>query len=487
MSNLQEQFFRSVEIIADQKISQIKFDKTIECIIVSDLGADKGEYQAQYQDIIIPVYSNNNTVKYKNSDNVYISVPQGDFSNKKIIVGKKDDTGEEFLDIESIIEKVQTIGDNYIREPEISSFNLKPGTSQIKELAFRSEDFMADYKNKTNLLIGANIETNLLNEEGDFGLELDLTYKSGIRHRYRMSINSMTGNPYKLERQYQYKVFPLILDEVVSVNGMYLYCDGFANSVTSNFIKFTNVEVAYAKPKEVEGLDQFSSTIIAPQGTIFKNGAFNPNDYLTLEMSVRKVGKEFKPNAQYKWFFMDSTVNSPDVNNGWDSDGGLGWRLINTEVNDYSNTIAIEQSGRVLKVKADFIPNIETFKCVSIFGGETINYPDGTSQSYGVIKLESIESIVDQTDSVIILIDSTKGDLFKEEENVETTELVCKVMVGAEQMEADKFLYSWSTIGKDGSIKPLATLSTSEKLTVDVKNDIINTENYICEVFLKIK
>lgn len=482
--SIQESIFQAIDVIAEKKISEIKFDKTIECIITSDVNADKGEYSAQYQDIIINVFSNNNTVKYRKDDNVYVLIPQGDFSNKKTIVGKKDNSGEDFIDIVDLIDKVQTMGDNYVAEPEDAIFKFSTaGNNQLKELSFKSESFIKDYKNKLNLLIGASIYTDLNNEDGDFGIKLDLTYTSGVRHVYTMSMNSMTGNPYRLENRYQYKIFPLLLDDVVRVNGLYLYVKGFATPV-ANAVQFKNIEVSYAKPKDVEGLEQFEAEIQTPEGAIFKNGILTPQEFLPMNMTLKKVGKVFRPNATYKWFFMDSTVVDADVNNGWDADGGLGWRYIK-ETDTYGGTIAFENGGRTLNVYPGFVPNFETFKCIAIFGGEVIEYPDGSTQTFGIIKQEAIQSITDQTDAVNVIIDSSMGDVFKEEEDIETTVLTCKVMFGSDLVEPNKFLYSWSRLEKDGSVTPIAINQTSENLTVNVRNDIINIGNYICEVFLK--
>lgn len=484
MNNIQESIFQAIDVITEKRISEIKFDKTIDCIVTSDANSDKGEYEVKYQDIVFTAYSSNNTVKYKIDDNVYVLIPQGDFSVKKNIIGKRDGTGEEYLDIVQIIDKIQTVGGNYVNEPEGFSFAFSTsGNNELKELSFKNEEFIKDYKNKTNLLIGANISTNLYNEQGDYGLKLDITYKSGVRHSYTMSMNSMTGNPYKLEGGYQYKVFPLLLDEIETVNGMYLYAKGFSTPVT-NSISFKNIEVSYAKPKDVEGLDQFEAEILTPDGTMFKNGIVNEQDSLRLDMTLKKVGKVFKPSAVYKWFFMDSTVTTEDVNEGWDIDGGLGWRLI--KEGEYSeDMIKFEENGKILRVYPSFVPNIETFKCVAIFGGEKIEYPDGSTQTFGVLKQEDIVSIVDQTDAVNIIIESSRGDVFKEGDGVIDTELTCKVVFGAEVMDPSKFLYSWSKIDDNGDITPIAINQNSEKLTVNIKNDILNIENYICEVFLK--
>ena len=117
--------------------------------------SEDGVYHLKYQDIVFTAYSSNNTVKYKIDDNVYVLIPQGDFSAKKKKIGKRDGTGEEYLDIVQIIDKIQTVGGNYVNEPEGFSFAFSTsGNNELKELSFKNEEFIKDYKNKTNLLIG---------------------------------------------------------------------------------------------------------------------------------------------------------------------------------------------------------------------------------------------------------------------------------------------------------------------------------------------
>ena len=486
--NIQESIFQAMDIIADKKIGEIKFDKTIECLIENDSKADKGEYTAKFQDIIINVFSNSNTVKYKKGTNVYVLVPQGDFSNKKTIIGKVETSGEEFIDIDNILDKIETLGENYVSEPVDSEFTLKAGTDEKKVLSFRKERFIIDYKNKLNLLIGAIIKSDLPSEDGDFGMVLDLTYVNGVNHKYTVSLNSMTGNPYALNNNYQYKVFPLLLEEVATVNDMYLYISGFKGATQEQQVIFKGVEVSYVKPKEAENLGVFTARLHAEKGTVFKNGLINPEGELTLEMQLEKMGKKFKPNAFYKWFFSDSSVEEGNVQTGWDADGGKGWHLINMpkETRDSQiENMSVSEDGTTLTIKAGAVPNIETFKCVAIFGGEVVEYPDGEKQAMGVIKLSSIETITDQTDAVNVVIFSTKGDVFKPGDGIKSTELVCKVFVGLEERTSSDFLYSWGKVLPNGDIDYFKRLDPSEKLTVDNIDGIINTENYICEVYIK--
>ena len=494
MSNIQESIFKAIDVITDKKIGEIKFDKTIECIIENDAEADKGKYTARYQDIIINIFSNNNTVRYGHGTNVYVLVPQGDFSNKKTIIGKVENVGEEFISIDSILDKVETIGENYVAEPVVEPpFKLIPNGQDketLRELAFKNEKFIRDYKNKTNLLIGGIIKTNLPKIKGDFGIYLDLAYKSGVNHQYRVSVDSMVGNPYSLNKQYQFKVFPLLIGEVEEVRGMYLYVSGFKPQSSDGeqyYVEFNNIEVSFAKPKEAEDLGQFSAKLKAEKGTVFKNGIIDNKETLTLEMITEKLGKPFTPNAKYKWFYSDLTVQQGV--DGWDADGGDGWHLINPPKKEKEHQLtgmSLDEKEKVLTITPVAVPNIETFKCIAIFGGEKITFPDDTEQTMGVIKVEANETILDQSDPVNVVIFSTKGDVFKPSEGKQPTELICKVYSGLNESDPRKYLYSWGKKLANGNIQPIGTpLGTSEKLTIEDVNGIINTESYVCEVYVK--
>ena len=56
MNNIQEALFQTIETITMGKLSQIKFDKTIEAIVVSDEKANLGEYELKYQDLLFTGY-----------------------------------------------------------------------------------------------------------------------------------------------------------------------------------------------------------------------------------------------------------------------------------------------------------------------------------------------------------------------------------------------------------------------------------------------
>ena len=83
-----------MSIVSNSIIQKYHYDKTIEAKIVSVAQKDKGIYKVSYEDGKFDAYSSNNT-PYHEGEIVYVTVPQGDFSKQKYIVGRKVDDKDE--------------------------------------------------------------------------------------------------------------------------------------------------------------------------------------------------------------------------------------------------------------------------------------------------------------------------------------------------------------------------------------------------------
>lgn len=89
--NLQEQICEAVQVVAQQEISKISFDKTIVGTIIDDSTASQGYYWVISNKLKFKAYSDN---KYYKNNEVQILIPNNDYSNKKIIIGLNADTSE---------------------------------------------------------------------------------------------------------------------------------------------------------------------------------------------------------------------------------------------------------------------------------------------------------------------------------------------------------------------------------------------------------
>lgn len=88
MSELEKKVCQAIEIIADKKVQELQFNKTIKATIIDCLDLATGEYSARYQDSIINCFSSDpQTLFYKNGTAVYISVPSNNLSERKVIQG----------------------------------------------------------------------------------------------------------------------------------------------------------------------------------------------------------------------------------------------------------------------------------------------------------------------------------------------------------------------------------------------------------------
>ena len=87
MSEVSEALFQAVGILIDKKIQAISFDQTIKAEIIDDTNASEGEYLVDNGSSKFFAYSNE--VKYKNKDAVLVTIPEGDYSNQKMIIGKQ--------------------------------------------------------------------------------------------------------------------------------------------------------------------------------------------------------------------------------------------------------------------------------------------------------------------------------------------------------------------------------------------------------------
>lgn len=106
MTDIVEPVLEAAEIIAKKLISEVRFDQTVKATIVNDSNASRGEYLVSTGNATFTAYCADD--KYKKDDAVLVTIPEGDYKNQKIIVGKQVD------ETNSVIHKLspfQTITD----------------------------------------------------------------------------------------------------------------------------------------------------------------------------------------------------------------------------------------------------------------------------------------------------------------------------------------------------------------------------------------
>lgn len=82
-----EAFYDMINGIARQQVQATPMDLTIDATISKLYNVDTGEYKVEYQGNIFSAFVSNPEVTYNVGERVYVLVPQGDFSTKKVILG----------------------------------------------------------------------------------------------------------------------------------------------------------------------------------------------------------------------------------------------------------------------------------------------------------------------------------------------------------------------------------------------------------------
>jgi hypothetical protein len=147
---------------------------------------------------------------YKEKDIVFVSVPMSDFSNKKIIVGKKSRYASELKNILLDRERVNLVGlPIHQIYPSLSDITQEQGIyGSIAENGFmkvfsptesKDSEFQGYAKGKTALMISAKFKTNWYCNTvlgGNYGIVIMFETKdSNQTLAYVLDINKMTGDP----------------------------------------------------------------------------------------------------------------------------------------------------------------------------------------------------------------------------------------------------------------------------------------------------
>lgn len=272
MADYAETLLQAVEILINKKIEEVKFDETINATVVDDSKADNGEYIVETEGAKFTAYSTE--VKYKVNDSVLVTIPQGNYENQKIIVGKRVNNLDTPLVYQSPLEKIVNLTTNLIegapshienneivQEPELAlwandnsatrflwdvddrefqptgktpwwSWSIPTATSNNNEEADIWNSKIYGYQNYTRIGLQAQFSTWLgqyLTTKGNYGLALVVTFafeNQNFKKTLILDSDEFFGDVYDYETYFtQTKVFDLseYADLNITITGLDLY------------------------------------------------------------------------------------------------------------------------------------------------------------------------------------------------------------------------------------------------------------------------
>lgn len=214
------------------------------------------------------------------------------------------------------------------------------------------------------------------------------------------------------------------------------------------------------------------------KGNTFYN---NQPSSLTVNADLYKGNALSGGNKQFKFFYADSSVSATN-SAGYDADGGIGWHLCSSTTTGQTPNVeptANTTAQGVLTVTPDKITNSQTFKVVCI------DKVGGTNGQ----KATGVATILDFSDPIVVVIESTAGSTFKNSSG--STTLKARLYRKGEELDADgaskTYTYKWSRRDKNGALDANFggtgnQYKTGKSIAVSA-SDVRDKATFFCEVF----
>lgn len=404
-----QKILEAMDIIAQSKINSISFDKTITCTITNDEKRKEGEYEVSNGISKFKAYSQDNS--YRKDDVVYVTIPEGNYDNQKMIIGKKTDEdikpyvfqmpfdtifdmtgnlaaadGQQPLETGALLANDVQVNDN--GEPiliEGKPVKIEGGTTVHLGTLGESEEKKLNFSNYTRLGIKADFKTWVAEAvQGSYGLRLKITTeapnavpdKEGKQengetttttHTLTFNVSDMYGNPYNYETFYsQEKVFNISEFDKITKIEIYFYQNGDFYDKQGNLI--SAVDAFQNRLWENLYVDNLYlclgydiNTLTEDYVEIFTQDS---NDYARSTVAtetVEDVNAKNKKTIQTRWVHINDEGTPVDMSKSDDTNYQIRWyryRIGAAAADSYSGVYweqsdAISSSG----MSCEFIPD----------------------------------------------------------------------------------------------------------------------------------
>lgn len=376
VNSYQDKLLEAMSIVSSQLISSIPYDKTITCTIIDDSKKSTGEYRVTTGDATFEAYSSDTSLK--KDDVVYVTIPEGNYDNQKIIQGKKTSQNEKPFVFITPFDTMLDLTNDLIANESVDGFTHNTKSSLIanngyitKEVQIEvdgeqvTKEIIKEEKVQTKRICHLDLrELNLTGysrlglkanfmswlptaQKGSYGLKitiidnlktttLDDHSVDEVQQTKIMLLDAsdMYGNPYNFENYYsQEKVFPIT--ELNTITDIIIDFYQIAGSFYDNKNEILTLQDAIENT-ETEG--QISYT------TNFGDNLFVDNIQVSLGYDVSEITGEYivpviNDSMTYSEY-RESEKNKKEIDLRW--------------VHQF------ESGPRVVKPNEDFDPEKET-------------------------------------------------------------------------------------------------------------------------------
>ena len=365
-NEFQNSIFKAIDTLLDKRVENLALDKTITATIDMCVNMIDNIYTINYQGGKTYAYAQAGAT-YTKDQEVYVLVPEGNFTKKKIIMGvastiSKDNSS---ANISSVISDYNIIGGNLLNDKKLrqglhsymkyDGIELYDHAKPVDEnlIDVKLDDLEVYLKDADAITIRAAFNTADLPKEhrqsqkGNFGIVFNMLFKDASSYplddnevndknlsqytknvAYVLDTSNMTGNPFVyMNDTVQYETYPFDSDNFIRIESIYAFCQDFVKQDNDEMLKVYGADI-FIKNFELFGLKQITSEqdgyrlrISTPKGSIFKDEY--PAQYiLDVKAELSKDGVVID-GASYHWFREDARVDRTSAH--FNSLGGAGW------------------------------------------------------------------------------------------------------------------------------------------------------------------
>lgn len=269
-----ENLFKAIDIITAERLSNLGYDKTIKATITDDSQSAQGRYTLTDGSSSFDASCDPATI-YKKDMMVYVIIPEGNWDNEKLIVGKYSNKGDNYYNYANPSDDFLDVTHNLISDVNAQSL-LANDTSRPYVQVWSCDG--VEYKGYNRLALKGNFRTWLSSLDvmkGTYGLVLYVVSKESLydtgdferTYKFNLFTSDMYGDPFNFETYYlQEKVFDI---------------SGLSNIIHMELLLVQNSDFYNVENNLVEYKDA--------SGEVFPDNIFVQNPYISLGYDLNDV------------------------------------------------------------------------------------------------------------------------------------------------------------------------------------------------------
>lgn len=432
MTDYNEIWLQSMDILINKKIESIRFDETINAVIINADRAEYGEYTVSTGAASFKVYSND--AKYVLNDKVMVTIPQGNYDNTKFIIGKqpsKENQNKPLSYVSPMTQIIDLTG-NLIDGEHFKGLIANSNEEEVE--LWHAENL--NYLGYDRLGLQAQFRTylsDLNTSSGNYGLAAIIDFDTGNENtdfskRIELDSSNFFGDPYNFDAYYtQMEVFNIkLFNESFPIKKISIvayqknnFLDYYTNRVEEQ--EFDNIFIK--DPFICLGKDTatFDGDSLHISSDNLKYQKTEEEQQRTIEMywihrdeesgKIKVVEPEdgFLSDYSIQWYQYKTNAENED------NLAGANWDQLSEEKNKLSITVNLDSTLRNHRFKVLIIQNSDKSVLISSNILEFLNI-DEVGDSATLKNINELELVFDDAQNGNYFLYNKTGRLYSNEE-----------------------------------------------------------------------